>query len=126
MICESLYKTIHGDMVECFVEGKHSVHTGVVNGHEFTWRPFQEYVPPATHAPEKEEIPDKATEFQVGGDHYKGSTMQVFDIWDAFGLDPYEASAVKYILRHRKKNGREDIEKAIHYLQVIMEKTYGV
>lgn len=98
------------------------MHQGLLHGQAFTWRKDHEYreykIPP--------EPKPKATEKQVGGDHYKNGKMQVFDVWDAFELDPYEASAVKYILRHKKKNGREDIEKAIHYLQVVLEKQYGV
>jgi len=38
---------------------------------------------------------------------------------------PYcEANVVKYVTRHREKNGREDIEKAIHYLQLLLEIEY--
>jgi hypothetical protein len=63
-------------------------------------------------------------EKQVGGTHYKGS-LQPIDVIDAWGLDFYEGSALKYLARHRKKNGREDIEKAIHYLELLLERQYG-
>lgn len=59
---------------------------------------------------------------QVGGDHYQGGTMQPFDVIDAFGLDFYEGSAVKYLLRWRKKNGVEDLEKAKHYIEILIER----
>lgn len=59
---------------------------------------------------------------QVGGDHYQGTSMQPFDVIDAFGLDFYEGSAIKYLLRWRKKNGVEDLEKAKHYIEILIEK----
>jgi hypothetical protein len=38
---------------------------------------------------------------------------------------PYcESSVVRYVTRHREKNGREDIEKAIHCLQLLLEIEY--
>lgn len=59
---------------------------------------------------------------QVGGDHYQGASMQPFNVIDAFGLDFYEGSAVKYLLRWRKKNGVEDLEKAKHYIEILIER----
>ena len=32
-----------------------------------------------------------------------------------------EANVVKYVCRHKNKNGKQDIEKAIHYLEMILE-----
>lgn len=71
---------------------------------------------------------------QVGGSHYKdcvgpcphcGKEIQH---WDLFGLLPYLVGcATKYILRHRAKGkGREDLEKAKHYIDKILEQEYGV
>lgn len=53
---------------------------------------------------------------QIGGAHYKSG----YQPWD-FTLDVFEGNfflgnANKYIVRWRKKNGREDLEKAKHYL----------
>lgn len=62
------------------------------------------------------------TRKQVGGDHYQGASMQPFDVIDAFELDFYEGSAVKYLLRWRKKNGIEDLEKAKHYIEILIKK----
>jgi hypothetical protein len=36
-----------------------------------------------------------------------------------------EGNAIKYICRHSKKGGVEDIDKAIHYLEMIKERDYG-
>ena len=36
-----------------------------------------------------------------------------------------EGCAIKYIIRHRDKNGKEDILKAIHFLEMIIERDYS-
>jgi len=59
---------------------------------------------------------------QVGGDHYQGTTMQPWDVWEAFGLDPWEANAVKYLLRWKKKGGVEDLKKSRHYIDYLIER----
>lgn len=62
---------------------------------------------------------------QVGGDHYTSQAIQPWAIIRANKLDFFEGSALKYLLRHRKKNGKEDLLKAIHYLEEIIENEYG-
>ncbi len=62
---------------------------------------------------------------QVGGSHYKDSVIQPIQFIQANNLSFCEGNAVKYITRHRKKGGRQDLEKAIHYLQLEIEHTYG-
>lgn len=61
-----------------------------------------------------------ANDIQIGGTHYKGTDLQVWDL-GRYGVGFLEGSAVKYITRWRKKNGREDIEKALHYIEKIKE-----
>ena len=46
---------------------------------------------------------------QVGGDHYKQTTLQPWDVISAWSLDPWLANVVKYVQRHQRKNGREDL-----------------
>ena len=53
---------------------------------------------------------------QVGGSHYKKHNMQPWDIIDEYGLNFYEASALKYLLR-KKGNRTEDLNKLIHYAE---------
>lgn len=62
---------------------------------------------------------------QHGGNHYKGESLQPWEIINANKLDFYEGNALKYLLRHKSKNGVEDINKAIHYLEAIKEFQYG-
>ncbi len=52
---------------------------------------------------------------QIGGDHYK-SAYQPIEFITRFRLLKIEGDLVKYITRHCKKNGKEDLEKAYHYL----------
>ena len=46
-----------------------------------------------------------------------------FIVANEFGF--LEGSVIKYVSRHQKKNGREDIEKAIHCLQLLLEIKYN-
>lgn len=65
-----------------------------------------------------------ALDRQIGGDHYKESPIQPIEFIHKNGLNFSEGSAVKYICRHRKKGGRQDLEKAIHYLELLLEMEY--
>ena len=67
-----------------------------------------------------------ATERQVGGDHYKTCKIQPVDYIVENNLTFLEGNVVKYITRHRRKGeGARDIEKVIHYCELILEKDYG-
>ena len=67
----------------------------------------------------------RALKEQVGGQHYKGCKIQPVEYIHANGLDYLEGNVIKYITRHRTKGeGRKDIEKAIHYAQLILEMEY--
>jgi hypothetical protein len=73
----------------------------------------------------KHSAPATATHNQVGGSHYL-LPIQPVDYIHANKLTYLEGNVVKYVTRHRNKNGAEDVKKAIHYLQMILEKEYGV
>ena len=60
-------------------------------------------------------LEEKFKDYQVGGDHYKGK-IEPWDVMMEWQLDPWLANVIKYIQRHRKKAGKEDLEKAKHYL----------
>lgn len=63
---------------------------------------------------------------QVGGDHYKNQPAgyQPFEISFALGLNALEHTALKYILRHRTKGGKQDLEKAKHCLAILIQLEY--
>lgn len=67
----------------------------------------------------------KASDKQVGGSHYKDFKIMPIEYITQNKLDFCEGNIVKYISRHEKKNGAEDIKKVIHYAELILELKYG-
>lgn len=61
-----------------------------------------------------------ALDTQVGGSHYQ-MPIQPIEFIVKNDIPYREGNAIKYICRHKKKNGKQDIEKAIHYLQMVLE-----
>jgi hypothetical protein len=61
-------------------------------------------------------------EKQVGGSHYNKHKIQPLDVIDEYNLNYYEGNIIKYILRYRDKNGVQDLEKAMHYLEMLIIK----
>ena len=57
---------------------------------------------------------------QIGGNHYAKHNIQPWDVVDEYSLNYYEGNIIKYILRHRDKNGVEDLKKAMHYLEKLI------
>ena len=62
---------------------------------------------------------------QVAGDHYKNAAIQPVQYIHANGIGFFEGNVIKSVARHRAKNGAEDIKKAIHYLNLLLELEYG-
>ena len=67
-----------------------------------------------------------ALDTQVGGDHYRQGGIQPVQYAEANDLRYLEACVVKRVTRHNKPTGkgRQDIEKAIHELQLLLELRY--
>lgn len=65
-----------------------------------------------------------ASDRQVGGNHYKDMVIQPHTFIVQNGLNWCEGNAIKYICRHAVKNGAQDIDKAIHYLELLKEQEY--
>ena len=61
---------------------------------------------------------------QIGGSHYKDMTIQPADFINKNKLRFAEGNAIKYICRHKAKGKLQDVEKAIHYLEMIIERDY--
>ena len=66
-----------------------------------------------------------ALDVQVGGDHYKQFSIQPVEFIVENELDYLQGNVIKYVTRHKAKNGKEDIKKAIHHLNLILEMQYG-
>lgn len=62
-----------------------------------------------------------ANDKQEGGTHYKRVPIQPWDYIVANDIPFLEGSVIKYVTRHRSKNGIEDLKKAIHFIEKIME-----
>lgn len=62
---------------------------------------------------------------QVSGEHYKKMIIQPVEFIVKNNLSFLEGNVIKYVCRHRSKNGIEDLNKAIHYLELAKELYYG-
>ena len=62
---------------------------------------------------------------QIGGSHYQKFKIQPSKFVIENQLLYPEGSVIKYILRHRLKGKREDLEKAIHFIEMIIERDYS-
>ena len=58
---------------------------------------------------------------QVGGDHYEKTSIQPWEYIIANDLGFLVGNIVKYVSRYKEKNGIQDLEKARHYLNKLIE-----
>lgn len=70
------------------------------------------------------EINTSALDTQVGGDHYSKLAIQPVEYITKNKLSYLEGNVIKYITRHRFKGGKEDLRKAQHYINMILEMEY--
>lgn len=61
---------------------------------------------------------------QVGGSHYKDMPIQPAEFIYANNIPYLEGNVIKYITRHKSKNGAQDVRKAIHYCEMILALEY--
>jgi hypothetical protein len=61
---------------------------------------------------------------QIGGDHYKNYKIQPSVFVNSNKMLFAEGNAIKYICRHSLKGGKEDLLKAKHYIDMIIERDY--
>lgn len=63
-----------------------------------------------------------ANDVQIGGEHYKKHKgYEPWDVVNAWNLGYLDGTALKYIARWRDKNGIQDLKKAIHFLEKLVE-----
>jgi hypothetical protein len=62
---------------------------------------------------------------QVGGDHYKKMKIQPSEFINKNEMQFAEGNAIKYICRHSSKGRLQDLEKAKHYIDMIIERDYA-
>lgn len=68
----------------------------------------------------------KASEKQVAGNHYKKYAFQPDELFEICPeMVNKQTSIIRYASRYRDKNGRQDLEKAVHYCELGEEYTLG-
>ena len=63
----------------------------------------------------------KTLETQIGGNHYKDMNIQPLEFIMANNLDFPTGCIIKYVCRYKSKNGLQDLNKARHYLDILIE-----
>ncbi len=67
----------------------------------------------------------KATDTQIGGDHYKHMPIQPMEYSMKNNLNACQHTAIKYITRYKVKGQKQDLLKAIHCIEMLIEMEYG-
>lgn len=62
---------------------------------------------------------------QVGGTHYKNMAIQPFEYIHKNGIGFAEGNVIKYVSRWRAKGGIEDLKKARHFIDLLIEAEKG-
>jgi len=61
---------------------------------------------------------------QIGGDHYKDMEIQPVEFISRNKIPFIEGNVIKYVCRHKRKNGKKDLEKARHFIDLLIELEY--
>ena len=61
---------------------------------------------------------------QVGGDHYKSMKVQPVEFIHGNGIGYLAGNVIKYVSRYKSKNGKQDLEKARHYIELLIAAEY--
>jgi hypothetical protein len=110
------------DFLKGHAEGRLGVGCGLSAGDALRYapNPNNNESRPTTIAKSENPLQD-----QQGGDHYKIQKIQPVQYIHANGLGFIEGNIVKYITRHRLKNGIEDLRKIAHYVELLAELEYN-
>lgn len=65
----------------------------------------------------------KMNENQVGGNHYEALKVEPVKVFAAFNFNWFQGEILKYVSRFQRKNGEQDLCKAIHISQMAVELT---
>ena len=80
---------------------------------------------PAKSIIEETFVMKSALDVQVGGGHYKEMKIQPVEYIHANKIQFLEGSVIKYVSRWRNKNGLEDLKKARHFLDLLIQLEFG-
>ena len=89
------------------------------------YRPFgMEEIYPNSYCESNTSRTDKPTENplskEIGGNHYKGNYQPV-ELIEKVGMYFCCGNVLKYVYRHKNKNGRQDLEEALHYCELMSQ-----
>jgi hypothetical protein len=65
----------------------------------------------------------KSLKKQIGGNHYKKYKIQPIEFILKNNIGFCEANIIKYVLRFKEKGGIADLEKAKHYIELLIDTT---
>lgn len=80
----------------------------------------EHFVPTDLHCDHCADV-QSALKIQVAGSHYKDLAIQPVEYIHANGIGYFEGNVIKYVSRWRAKNGIADLEKARHYIDLLIE-----
>ena len=78
-----------------------------------------------TNKPLTNTVSDSALTHQEGGRHYADMAIQPVQFIHANNIGFFEGNVIKYVSRHRVKNGVQDLLKARHYIDLLIELERG-
>ena len=67
----------------------------------------------------------KSFKKQVGGNHYKKYKIQPVEFIIKNNIGFVEGNIIKYVLRFKEKGGVQDLEKAKHYIELLIDSSKG-
>lgn len=67
----------------------------------------------------------EAMDVQVGGNHYKDMKIQPIEFTMKNNLNFCQGNIIKYVTRYKHKNGIEDLKKAKHYIDLLIQLEFG-
>ena len=70
---------------------------------------------------EPSELVKKPSETQIGGNHYSDMTIQPIEFIHKNNLSFIQGNVIKYVCRYKDKGGIEDLNKAKHYIDLLIE-----
>lgn len=97
----------------------------LAGGNRIVWKRSEAELTLNDQYAEIEQVRQSAWDKQTGGDHYKKLAIQPMEYALKNKLDYAQANVVKYVTRHADKNGKEDLLKAIHNIELMIEHYYS-
>lgn len=85
------------------------------------WVQFHKTGPMPVYNPADVAFNKRALDVQIAGNHYKDLAIQPVEYIYANNIGYFEGNVIKYVSRWRNKNGIKDLEKAKHYIELLIE-----